>query len=55
MTGVLGEEKEKGAKSLFRKIMANNFPNLGKETDIQRQEAQKVPSKMNRKIHKYYI
>ena len=24
-----------------------NFPNLGKETDIQVQEAQRVPNKMN--------
>ena len=29
--------------------MAENFPSLGKETDIQLQEAQKVPNKMNLK------
>ena len=28
-------------------IMAENFPNLKKETDIQIQEAQKFPNKMN--------
>ena len=27
--------------------MAENFPNLKKETDIQVQEAQSVPNKMN--------
>ena len=29
--------------------MAENFPNLKKETDIQVQEAQKAPDKMNPK------
>ena len=27
--------------------MAENFPNLGKETDIQIQEAQRVPGRIN--------
>ena len=34
-----GEEREKGAENLFEEIMAENFPNLAKETDIQVQEA----------------
>ena len=29
------EEKEKGTKSIFKTIMAENFPNLGREIDIQ--------------------
>lgn len=29
--------------------MAENFPNLRKGTDIQAQEAQKVPNKMNQR------
>lgn len=29
------EEREKGAASLFRKIMAENFPHLGRDLDIQ--------------------
>ena len=29
--------------------MAENFPSLGKETDVQVQKAQKVPNKMNSK------
>lgn len=30
-----GEEREKGAESLFEKIMAKKFPNLGKRINIQ--------------------
>ena len=41
------EEREKGIKNVFEEIMAENFPNLQKETDIQAQEAQKVPNKIN--------
>ena len=44
-----GEEKEKGTENLFEEIMAENFSNLAKETDIQVQEAQRVPNKMNPK------
>ena len=33
-----GEEREKGPEKLFEKIVVENFPNLGKETDIQVQE-----------------
>ena len=42
-----GKEREKGIKSVFEEIMAKNFPNLKKETDIQVPEAQRVPNKMN--------
>ena len=34
-----GEEREKGTENLFQEIMAENFPNLVKETDIPVQEA----------------
>ena len=44
-----GEEKEKGIQCVFEEITAENFPNLKKETDIQIQEAQRVPNKMNPK------
>src|SRR3712207_3613568 len=30
-----GEEKEKGAENLFKEIMAENFPNLVREMDLQ--------------------
>ena len=38
---------EKGIENVFEEIIAENFPNLKKETDIQVQEAQRVPNKMN--------
>ena len=44
-----GEEREKGVENLFEEIMATNFSNLGKETDIQFQEAQRVPKTTNPK------
>ena len=41
-----GEERERGIENIFEEIMAENVPNLKKETDIQKQEAQRFPSKM---------
>ena len=43
------EEREKRTEKciVFEEIMAENFPNLKKETDIHVQEAQRVPNKMN--------
>lgn len=35
----LRRRREKGEEILFEAIMAENSPNLGKETDIQVQEA----------------
>ena len=43
ITGVPEEEKEQEIENLLEKIMKENFPNLVKETDIQVQEAQRVP------------
>lgn len=41
LIGVLeGEERQKGAEILFKELMAENFHNLRKETDIQIQEVQ---------------
>ena len=42
-----GEEREKGIKNLSGEIMAESFPNLKEEIDIQVQEAQRVPNKRN--------
>ena len=44
--GIPGEEREKGDRTLFEEIIAENFPNPGKETDIQIQEAQRAPNKI---------
>lgn len=41
-----GEKTEKGAESLLEEIMAQNFTNLGKEMNIQTQEAQQKPTSM---------
>ena len=41
------EEKEKGTKSVFKTIMSKNFPNLGREEDIQMHAAQKTPYALN--------
>ena len=43
------EEKEQESGNLFEKIMKENFPNLVKEIDMQVQEAQRVPKKMDAK------
>ena len=42
-----GEEREQEIKNLFEKIMTESFLNLVKEIDIQVQEAQRVPNKMD--------
>lgn len=39
-------ERERG-RNLFEEIIAKNFPNLGKEIDIQIQKTQRVPNKRN--------
>ena len=35
-----GREREKGPEKIFEEIIAENFPNMGKETVSQVQEAQ---------------
>ena len=35
-----GEEREKGPEKIFEEIIAENFPNMGKEIAIQVQEVQ---------------
>nr|KAF6435727.1 hypothetical protein HJG63_012473 [Rousettus aegyptiacus] len=44
-----GEEGEQEVEKIFEEIMMENFPNLGKELDIQPQEAQRIPRKRNPK------
>lgn len=41
------EKKEKGTENLFKEIIAENFPNLGKGTEIEIQEAQRAPKNIN--------
>ena len=44
-----GKKEEQEIENLFEKIMKENFPNLSKEIDIQVQEAQRVPNKLDPK------
>ena len=39
------EGEEKGIKNVFEEMMAENFPNLKKEINIQVQEAQRNPKR----------
>ena len=42
-----GEEGDQEIKSLFEKITKENFPNLPKELDMQVQDAERVPKKLD--------
>ena len=42
------EEREKGIEGLCQQIIAENFPNLGKDTDIKIQEARRTPIRFNK-------
>ena len=44
-----GKERDKVAENLFEEIIAENFPNLREETDIQVQEAERAPNKIKPK------
>ena len=44
-----GEEKEQEIGNLFENIMNKNFPNSVEEIDMQVQEAQRIPNKMDTK------
>ena len=39
--------REKGPEKIFEEIIAENFPNMGKEIVNQVQEAQRVPGRIN--------
>ena len=41
------EEREKGAEGILEQIRAETFPYLGKEKDIEIQEAQRTPFRHN--------
>ena len=46
MIGIPEEERERGADGILEQIIAENFPNLRKETGIQVQEVQRTPLKI---------
>ena len=41
------EEKKKGYEKIFKEIIVENFPNMGKEIINQAQEAQRDPYRIN--------
>ena len=41
-----GVEKNRGLEEIFEQIVAENFPNLAKETSIHVQEAETLPRSM---------
>ena len=45
--GVPEEEKEKEPEKIFKEIIAENFPKMGKEIATQVQETQRVPNSIN--------
>ena len=45
LLGSQKEKREKGAENLLEEIIAENYPNMGNESDIQIQEVQGVPKK----------
>ena len=52
-----GEKEDQEIKNLFEQIMKENFPNLTKELDMQVQDAQRVPKKLDsrRNISRHII
>ena len=47
--GVRRRKERQELKAYLKKIMKENFPNLSKEIDMQVQEAQRVPNKLDSK------
>lgn len=45
------EQRKKGVENLFEKTIAKNFPNLGKETDIQIQDTENPQQNQQKQIH----
>ena len=43
------EEEKKGTEKIFEEIIVENFPNMGKETVNQVEEAQRVPYRINQR------
>ena len=39
--------KEEGTETLFKEIMAENFPTLRRDIDIQEHETQRIPNRVN--------
>ena len=43
-----GTDRDRGPEGVFGQIIAENFPNLGRETGIQMKEVERSPPKINK-------
>lgn len=50
ITGIIEEEREKGAERLFKEIVAENITNLGKDLHIQVYETKRSRYCINRHV-----
>ena len=48
MTLAQSAERDRGPEYVFEQILAENIPNLGRETGIQIQEIERSPPKINK-------
>ena len=45
-----GAERDRGPEYVFEQILAENFPNLGREISIHIQEIERSPPKINKNL-----
>ena len=45
------EEREKGAENVFKDTIAENYPKMGTETEIQIQEAESPQQNQSKEVH----
>ena len=50
-----GEERENGAESIFKEIITENLPNLGKELDTHVHKANRTPYISMQKEVSFYL
>lgn len=50
-----GEERERGAKCLYKEIIAENLPNLGIDLDIQVYKASRSPHYLTKSSSRHLI
>ncbi|XP_062043213.1 ubiquitin-conjugating enzyme E2 E2-like [Lepus europaeus] len=50
-----GEQKDKGIENLLNELMAEKFPGLERDMNIQKQEAQKTPRRINQNCPRHIV
>lgn len=53
--GVPEEERQEKGESLFKEIMPEKFPNLGRDLDIQAQETYRTPTNSKRSVPRHIV